>query len=173
MKNPNYVSLTEKLKALQANRESIQKDMDFYVATLQANLQGATGPHKARIQDDIKRAKKLYTPDLEQLDFEISLLQNAIREIDGRVDGLAPETKDYAMQSWVRAGGDPNKFEEAWPAILQDIEYGSDDDDDGNEGDGEDESLAGHRALISQHWGPSGLAGKPADRERKPQKAEW
>jgi ABC-type phosphate transport system auxiliary subunit len=153
-----YQNLKAKLSRLKAERADLQASYDFFVASTK----------------DEKQAKQLYLSDMDELDAQIALIQRAVDGMEPRRDGVPQEAKDYALASWIQAGGDPNGFAAAWPMILQDIKDGQIFDGE-LDGESDGQKLAGHQAVISQNWGNVKVKGLDEEKHEdpKPQKAEW
>jgi septal ring factor EnvC (AmiA/AmiB activator) len=127
-----FGNLQDKLNSLRKTREGIQQDYEKYMTALKSKLDFAkehrfTQQAIDKLEAEIKTAKKIYLPDLDQLDAEIALLDKAISSMEQkeaqeqakRAGELEALRKGDALRAWVRAGGDPNAFEEAWPTIYQ------------------------------------------------------
>jgi hypothetical protein len=120
----------EKFQQATESAEKIEAECKVRMDALQARLAAASYEgQKAEIQKEIDKLKKVFDraidrAKLDQTKAEAEYLVQKKDQEERVADQRATqkqEIKNHALREFIKAGGDPNQFEAAWPSIEQSI----------------------------------------------------
>jgi hypothetical protein len=121
----NSLSLEDALQAEQRKLETLEGVRETRIGQWERQLAGAGDWAKPRIQEQFEDWKESNAQDIEKLRLQIGNLKARIKERDAknqeRARAALANMKADALRSWKEQGGTEEGFNQAWPAMEQDL----------------------------------------------------
>jgi hypothetical protein len=122
---------TLKSEVIQANLEGAQREADNFIGRLEKELEVAKGQrlteqYQADLKTQIDQARAMYGSVLGRIESELAAareqeskdLEKSKAAMEANAAHVKERMKAQLLTAWIKAGGDPDAFDEAWPGLY-------------------------------------------------------